>query len=1099
MAGHSQQRARKAEAARAADFDDQLWPVNVAILLLAAFAAGIVVTTSDFRDPRVLYNGWVRLGSVALMVGILVWAVVWLQDKMRRRVQFCLVLSLLFHLWLGMYLHDQYLALRALEERTEAERLAERPERITVPDYHWDHLRQRPKTPQSFEKPVETLAPDGPEPEVTKEEQTEHQPPVEIPRPARRETPRPQQPEPAVLRRAELSAPRRAQEAAGPKISRREQELRLRPDGRLPQPVIKSEDRRAGSALQPVVTAPRRRQPQPAYQRQAPAQEPRARPLQEAVKLARRAGRSEPLPDVAEAAARPSQPVRQVAARERLGATGVAESTPLPAPWRERIAAPEVRTMPMARTSAVAVQVAVGQRAEPQRPAVVNMDQLPSAVARRTVASQPPGSQHAAAGPRTMARAAAGAELPSTAERVQLASPGEAGSRQTEQIDAVPSATAVVRSAIQAPRGRTAAAVGGAIAAPRAGDVTLPRAAARRATVADEHTGSGDFGRAGPTPLTKAKPGTYRPAGEVPLEDVSEADRGGLAVLPSGRPDRLEGGPEITVRRAASAVPWRRTIAAPGSAEVGLGSTTLIAAVGPARATGEVVPALLIDPDESPMGRRATSLGTVAQALAVEERASIPESVGGVERTGAGQFEVVAASDLGGPSRGEGGLPVRIAAAAGPGGLSNDPSPVLGIPSRRARPESEIVVPTSGRFVLRRSGGRLMPDSRVRLEPAEAFRQRALGRRAESARRYGGTAGTERAVELGLDFLARHQFPEGCWSLDRLPDAAGPEYRDASLGEMNSDTAATGLALLAFLGAGYTHLDDQYLTVVRRGLDWLVGNQQPNGQLFTWQTDQTRYAQSYAHGIGAIALSEAYGMTRDPGLREPAQRAIQYICAAQHPELGGWRYTPKEGDPVWRKESDTSVSGWQLMALKSAQMAGLEVPDDALEKVSGWLDSAEAADGSLYVYNPNAGDTPEQRKGRDPNRAMTAEGLLMRLYLGWGRDHPAMIEGAEYLKANLPEMGTERELLRDCYYWYYATQVMFQMQEDYWSAWNGRLRPLLVGGQVDSGPLAGSWHPRSPVRDRWAHAGGRLYVTAMNLLMLEVYYRHLPLFQTLAE
>ena len=108
--------------------------------------------------------------------------------------------------------------------------------------------------------------------------------------------------------------------------------------------------------------------------------------------------------------------------------------------------------------------------------------------------------------------------------------------------------------------------------------------------------------------------------------------------------------------------------------------------------------------------------------------------------------------------------------------------------------------------------------------------------------------------------------------------------------------------------------------------------------------------------------------------------------------------------------------------------------------------------------------------------------------------------GADYLKANLPEMGAKDGRPRDCYYWYYATQAMFQMQGDYWTAWNDRLRPLMVEQPgADAATLAGSWHPACPMRDRWGHAGGRLYVTAMHLLMLEVYYRHLPLFETLRK
>jgi len=182
-------------------------------------------------------------------------------------------------------------------------------------------------------------------------------------------------------------------------------------------------------------------------------------------------------------------------------------------------------------------------------------------------------------------------------------------------------------------------------------------------------------------------------------------------------------------------------------------------------------------------------------------------------------------------------------------------------------------------------------------------------------------------------------------------------------------------------------------------------------------------------------------------------------------------------------------------------MAGLEVPGDVLRRMGKWLDTAEARnEGGRYIYNPYADkNKPEQQGGLRPNLAMTSEAMLMRMYLGAKRDDSRLIEGAEYLKANLPALGTEEEPARDCYYWYYATQAMFHLQGDYWTAWNQRMREVMESSQVQKGDLAGSWHPLYPVSDRWGDAGGRLYVTAMHLLMLEVYYRHLPLFQELGK
>lgn len=374
----------------------------------------------------------------------------------------------------------------------------------------------------------------------------------------------------------------------------------------------------------------------------------------------------------------------------------------------------------------------------------------------------------------------------------------------------------------------------------------------------------------------------------------------------------------------------------------------------------------------------------------------------------------------------------------------------------------------------------------------DAFAHRQPDIRKDLAMKHGGTPETERAVERALAYFARQQFPDGRWALDRFARGDSPDYVDASPGEMNADTAATGLALLAFLGAGYTHQEGQYRTVVRDGLQWLIANQGEDGRFYSEETDRTAFARTYGHGISAIAMCEAYGMTRDPALKASAEKAVAFIVSSQHAELGGWRYQPNY-------ESDTSVSGWQLMALTSAKLAGLDVPQNTLDGVRHWLDLAQFYEGSQYAYNPYAKDDPTQVHGRDPNLPMTAEGLLMRLYLGSNRSEVRIRAGADFLQKNLPEMGTPGRSRRDLYYWYLATQVMFQMQDEHWTAWNERLRPLVLRDQVTQGELAGSWHPRRPVIDRWAREAGRHYVTAMHVLNLEIYYRYLPIYDMLDD
>lgn len=343
---------------------------------------------------------------------------------------------------------------------------------------------------------------------------------------------------------------------------------------------------------------------------------------------------------------------------------------------------------------------------------------------------------------------------------------------------------------------------------------------------------------------------------------------------------------------------------------------------------------------------------------------------------------------------------------------------------------------------------------------------------------------TETAIDHGTTFLSRHQSGDGSWSFGAGDESTGVESR----------TAATGLTLLSMLGAGHDHQHGVHAPVVRRGLDYLIGHQKPDGDLYADRHEASAVVWLYSHGIATIALSEAYGMTQDESLREPAQRAIEFIVAAQHPQLGGWRYEPGVG-------CDTSVTGWLAMALHSGRLAGLDVPDRTLRRIAAWFDMAQASsqEPHLFVYNPYASETEAKRHGRAPNPTMSAVGLLMRMYQGWRRDDPRMQAGADYLLQHLPAHGDATNPLRDAYYWYYATQVMLHMRGDHWKRWNDRIHPLLIESQLQSGPHVGSWSPTTPVPDRWAPQAGRLYVTTLNLLTLEVFYRHLPIFEDAAR
>jgi hypothetical protein len=350
----------------------------------------------------------------------------------------------------------------------------------------------------------------------------------------------------------------------------------------------------------------------------------------------------------------------------------------------------------------------------------------------------------------------------------------------------------------------------------------------------------------------------------------------------------------------------------------------------------------------------------------------------------------------------------------------------------------------------------------------EIYRLRVAPNRAKVAREHGATPETEKAVKAGLRWLAANQEADGRWDARR--HGAGRELlvagRNRQGAGIHADTGVTGLALLAFLASGHTHREGEYQANVRRGLEYLLGQQGSDGNL---GGKAKTFAFMYCHAMATFALSEAYAMTKDDRLRGPVRRAVAYTLAAQNQTSGGWRYKP--GDP-----GDTSQLGWQLMALKSAELGGIPIPRRTQQGIHRFLNSASYGQyGGLVAYRPS----------ESPSRAMTAEALVCRQFLGVPPSNPACREAADYLLGELPGQGEA-----NLYYWYYATLGMYQMQGVHWRQWKDALQTTLPARQQKTGSLAGSWDPDT----RWAGYGGRVYSTALATLCLEVYYRFLPLF-----
>jgi hypothetical protein len=341
----------------------------------------------------------------------------------------------------------------------------------------------------------------------------------------------------------------------------------------------------------------------------------------------------------------------------------------------------------------------------------------------------------------------------------------------------------------------------------------------------------------------------------------------------------------------------------------------------------------------------------------------------------------------------------------------------------------------------------------------------------------GGGDETERAVALALDWLQKQQNAKtGLWSL------IGP-YGDG--GSQENEVAATAMSLLAFQGAGSTLTEGPHRAVVARAWHSLLKAQQEDGSFDVGQVPLQHAL--YSHAQATMALCELYGMSRDPKLAEPAARAVAYCVAAQGPN-GGWRYEPG-------KPGDMSVTGWYMMALKTAEMAGMNVPAATFEGIGGFLDTVANGNGSRYGYKRDSTFKPAS----PVTAAVTAEGLLCRQYLGWPQRDQRLVDGLEFLMVEnpLPVDLEKDQTMKDVYAWYYITQVAHHMEGEAWRRWNERLREVLPRGQVaKEGKHRGSWDPSL---DKWGSIGGRLFVTSFYVYMLETYYRHLPLYAAQQE
>lgn len=359
------------------------------------------------------------------------------------------------------------------------------------------------------------------------------------------------------------------------------------------------------------------------------------------------------------------------------------------------------------------------------------------------------------------------------------------------------------------------------------------------------------------------------------------------------------------------------------------------------------------------------------------------------------------------------------------------------------------------------------------------FGNEAAGRMSTAAksalvRQMGGNSASEAAVAYGMRWLAKHQMADGGWTFDHdsHPDCKGQCSQPGTL-KGGGRTAATGMALLAFLGGGHTHQNGDFQKEVKNGVEFLLKTGQSTPTGFDLCPTVVSNEKMYTQGLCTIALSELAALTKDNRVKQAATGAVQFIVAGQNPKSGGWRYNPYPASDT----GDTSVVGWQIMALKSAKNAKLNFPGSTFRGAELYLNSAQVDGGSKYCYDLS---------NKAPTPTMTAAGLLCRMYLGWDRKNKALQEGVKYLADTKPAPN-------NMYYNYYATQVMHHWGGDEWDAWNKIMRDQLIRTQKKAadGHMQGSWD----LADPHGAVGGRLYMSCLCIMTLEVYYRHLPIYR----
>ncbi len=556
------------------------------------------------------------------------------------------------------------------------------------------------------------------------------------------------------------------------------------------------------------------------------------------------------------------------------------------------------------------------------------------------------------------------------------------------------------------------------------------------------------------------------------LERGPSAHRAPALAAPAERFERASGAaPALALQTPLAAVREKSRAGAPAQARLATERGAADpGAVAPARPTAGLPSAPHASTAEA---QAAPAPERLAHADARDEPAPDPEpelrapraELAGKPLRASASFDAVAGLDLA-------SAPARAAPDAPERARTSAPA------TASARPEPHLLAPAA----LTRAAPEPVPDRAPPPRLAETPYQNRFGeQKLRALEDFGGSSETEHAVAAGLDYLARIQGENGAWG--QRADAH-PKYLDVRVGK-------SALALLAYLGAGHVpNGTSAHAQVADRAVRYLLSVQDE-------RTGHFGRSCSYGHGIATYALAECYALTQEERLRAPLEHAVEEILrhqsARDDPRFsGGWGYYFADGH-VWNGDEwpRTSVTAWQVMALESAVLGGLVVPERAFAAAREFLVNTWDERARAFRYDHD----PERLSSGYPILPASTPAALFALALLDVDPRAAELAPARrFVLTRAPDgyryTGDDdfvEHARGNLYFWYYSTLALFVVGGAEWERWNAALQATLLPAQ----DADGSWRPLDTYS---AYAGDdddeRTYSTAMCVLSLEIYYRY---------